>query len=85
MQRKYVSSYRNIMGYIGKFYGSSILKSIERDEIVVMDMPEPADYAEDQFKALTFAKKELWKAQVNSFNNWSGAISTKVQDAYHLI
>ena len=85
MQRKYVKLYRNIMNYIGKHYGGSVLKSIKRDEITVVDIPEPLDYMEAQYKALTQRMRKKWEAQITSYNNRELAISAKVQDAYHLV
>merc|ERR1712032_1032052 len=78
MQRKYVTSYKSIMNYIGKNYGGSVLESIERDEITVVDIPEPLDYTEDQLKALTPKVKRKWEASITSYNNRENAISAKV-------
>ena len=86
MQQKYVTSHKNIMSYIGEYCGgSSVLKSIERDEITVVDIAEPPDYTEEQLKALSPREKKRWDAQITSYNNRESAISAKVQEVYHLV
>eukprot|EP00536_Pseudo-nitzschia_multiseries_P003412 jgi/Psemu1/7719/gm1.7719_g len=75
----WITSKEALLNYIGKKYTMSEVASLKNTKMTVVGMTHPAKHTEDKFKKLLFWEKEMWKLDLNRYNETHSTSKMKAE------